>query len=151
MTRINSAIPVRNLTDEHLLAEHREIKRLPSCYLKAKVSGALKRIPEKFCLGRGHVTFFLDKFAFSMTRYIEIHNECERRDFNVPDYSSLWKVVERNSCWRNYEPTEEECKLLIERIAERIQNSPKKFFHYFGKSITKEQAIELLTNGKVEI
>ena len=28
MTRINSAIKARLLTDEHLLAEHREIKRL---------------------------------------------------------------------------------------------------------------------------
>lgn len=34
MTRINSAINVKNLTDEHLLAEHREIKRLPALYLK---------------------------------------------------------------------------------------------------------------------
>ena len=145
MTRINSAIPVRSLTDEHLLAEHREIKRLPSCYLKAKTSGALQRIPKKFCLGTGHVTFFLDKFAFSMTRYMTIHKECEERGFNVPDYSPLWKVVERNSCWRNYEPTEEERKLLVERISERIQNSPKEFFHYFGERITKERAIELLT------
>lgn len=99
MTRINSAIPVRRLTDEHLLAEHREIKRLPSCYLKAKTSGALQRIPKKFCLGTGHVTFFLDKFAFSMTRYMTIRKECEERGFNVPDYSPLWKVVEKNSCW----------------------------------------------------
>lgn len=76
MTRINSAIPVKRLTDEHLLAEHREIKRLPSCYLKAKTSGALQRIPKKFCLGTGHVTFFLDKFAFSMTRYMTIRKEC---------------------------------------------------------------------------
>ena len=30
MTRINSAISVRRLTDEHLLAEHREIKRVPA-------------------------------------------------------------------------------------------------------------------------
>lgn len=37
MTRINSAIPVKKLTDEHLLAERREIKRLQSCYLKAKI------------------------------------------------------------------------------------------------------------------
>lgn len=145
MTRINSAISVSRLTDEHLLAEHREIKRLPSYYLKAKTSGALQRIPKEFCLGTGHVTFFLDKFAFSMTRYMEIRNECERRGFNVPDYSPLWKVVERNSCWRNYKPTKEERKLLVGRISERIQSSSKDFFHYYGERITKERAIELLT------
>ena len=27
--RINCGIPVENLTDEHLMAEHREIKMLP--------------------------------------------------------------------------------------------------------------------------
>ncbi len=30
MTRINVSINVKALTDEHLLAEHREIKRLPN-------------------------------------------------------------------------------------------------------------------------
>ena len=46
MTRINSAIPVKCLTDEHLLAEHREIKRLPYCLRKAIVSGSIDKIPE---------------------------------------------------------------------------------------------------------
>lgn len=55
MTRINSAIPVKNLTDEHLLAEHREIKRLPYFLSKAIQSGSINNIPEKFTLGKGHV------------------------------------------------------------------------------------------------
>ena len=48
MTRINSAIHVKCLTDEHLLAEHREIKRLPYCLRKAIVSGSIYKIPVKF-------------------------------------------------------------------------------------------------------
>ena len=48
MTRINSAITVRRLTDEHLLAEHREIKRLPACFVKSYTSGALKIIPKEY-------------------------------------------------------------------------------------------------------
>lgn len=93
MTRINSAISVRCLTDEHLLAEHREIKRLPDCFVKSYISGALKRIPNKFCLGTGHVTFFLNKAQFTLDRYKQIHEECIRRGFNVPDYSENWKQV----------------------------------------------------------
>lgn len=146
MTRINSAISVRNLTDEHLLAEHREIKRLPACYLKAKTSGALKRIPKEFKLGTGHVTFFLDKFAFTYVRYKTIHNECLRRGFKVTDYSDLWRAVGRTSQWKSYEPTKEEEELLIHRITDRIQGSSKTFFHYEGKAITKGEAIEILTN-----
>lgn len=34
---------------------------------------------------------------------------------------------------------------IIERITERIMKSPKKVWHYYGKPITKEQAIKLLT------
>ena len=59
MTRINSASPVEHLTDEHLLAEHREIKRLPSVLKKANTQTI--KIPAKFCLGPGHVKFFLNK------------------------------------------------------------------------------------------
>ena len=31
MTRINCGIPPEELSDKHLLAEHREIKRIPNC------------------------------------------------------------------------------------------------------------------------
>lgn len=145
MTRINSAISVRNLTDEHLLAEHREIKRLPACYLKAKTSGALKRIPKEFKLGTGHVTFFLDKFAFTFKRYQELYVECLRRGFQVTDFIQNWLDVDiERSNWKSYEPTKEEQELLIQRITDRIQGSSKTFFHYEGKAITKDKAIEIL-------
>lgn len=147
MTRINSAISVKCLTDEHLLAEHREIKRMPSYFLKAQTSGALKRIPNVFCLGTGHVTFFLDKFQFTLNRYKQIHEECVNRGFNVPDYSNNWKIVSLKDCWNNYIPTNKEKELLIERISERISNSTKTSFHYIGKSITKSEAISLLNNN----
>ena len=40
MTRINCGVAVEQLTDEHLLAEHRELKRLPSVDDKEDVSDA---------------------------------------------------------------------------------------------------------------
>ena len=87
MTRINSSIKVRLLTDEHLLAEHREIKRLPTFYKKRINSGkSLLNLPKEFTLGTGHVLFFIDKGAFTLKRYLEIHNECLTRGFNVEDY-----------------------------------------------------------------
>ena len=93
MTRINSAIPVKCLTDEHLLAEHREIKRLPYNLKKALESGSVKKIPKEFKLGRGHVLFFLDKQKFVQDRYSEIFNECVYRGFDVQCYITNWKVV----------------------------------------------------------
>lgn len=150
MTRINSAISVENLTDEHLLAEHREIKRLPDNFLKALKSGALRRIPREFCLGTGHVTFFLDKQLFLLKRYYQIRTECVRRGFNVEDYSDNWLGLEDymqgRGCWYDYMPTDKERKLLQSRICECINASTKPNFHYYGKIISKQTAI-MLTNA----
>ena len=148
MTRINSAIPVNNLTDEHLLAEHREIKRLPDCFIKALYSGSIKRISTIFCLGAGHVTFFLDKNLFTLKRYQELHKECIERGFRVENYSINWNNIDKIAYpeyFKDYSPTPEERRLLIERITERIQGSSKDCFHYYGKRITKCEAISLLT------
>lgn len=147
MTRINSAISVQNLTDEHLLAEHREIKRLPDNFLKALKSGALRRIPKDFCLGTEHVTFFLNKQQFLMKRYEQIHAECLRRGFNVEDYSKNWyslaNCMAHHNCWNDYTPTNDEKVLLDIRICERTTASRKKYFHYYGKPISKKVACSL--------
>ena len=145
MTRINSAIPVECLTDEHLLAEHREIKRLPYNLQQAIQSGSIKRIPEKFTLGKGHILFFLDKQEFITSRYLDIHNECKERKLNVQYYYFNWHNVSPEY-FNDYTPTDEERQLLIERITERIKNSPKKSWHYYGNEISKDEAINLLDN-----
>ena len=145
MTRINSAIPVKNLTDEHLLAEHREIKRLPYCLIEAIKSGSINHIPEKFTLGKGHVLFFLDKLYFCFDRYMDLYYECLARGFKVRCYFDNWLSDDNHEYFLGkYTPTEEEHKLLIERISDRIMNSRKKVWHYYGKAISKEEAVELL-------
>lgn len=143
MTRINSAIPPKYLTDEHLLAEHREIKRLPYNLQQAIKSGNIKKVPNKFTLGKGHVLFFVNKQRFLLSRYWEILGEASNRGFNVINYYTNWFGID-NEYWQDYKPTKEEEQLLIERISERIMNSPKKVWHYYGKPITKEEAIKLL-------
>ena len=70
MTRINAGIPVECLTDEHLLAEHREIKRLPDVIKRWENSKRRTPPPSKFTLGKGHVLFFLYKQKFILERYI---------------------------------------------------------------------------------
>lgn len=146
MTRINSAIPVENLTDEHLIAEHLEISRLPGCLLRAIKSGSVNKIPKEFTLGEGHVTFFIDKSGFTKKRFIEIHNECLKRGFNVQDYSNSWDVCD-DIYMNDYKPTKKEYNILLDRIEERIINSPKKYFHYNHERISKELAIKIIKNG----
>lgn len=142
MTRINSAIPVKYLTDEMLLAEHREIKRLPSVLSKAIQCNSVSKVPNKFCLGTGHVKFFLNKMLFIFNRYKIIKDECELRKFNITDYSSNFLNID-DKYMNDYTPTEGEYSLLKERITERINNSNKQYFHYYGKRISKTEAISL--------
>jgi len=146
MTRINSAIPVQHLTDEHLLAEHREIKRLPYCLGRSLKSRSKRRIPSEFCLGTGHVLFFLDKMKFVSRRYKELYAECCKRGFTVTDYSSNFENISMDYL-NDYIPTNNERELLIKRITERLKNSLKLSWHYCGKKISKEEAIEML-NGE---
>lgn len=148
MTRINSAIPPKCLTDEHLLAEHREIKRLPAYLNKAILSGNIKCIPSKFTLGHGHVLFFLDKMEFIRWRYSEIYLEAIIRGFNIIKYHSNFQCQDDVllKYWNTYNTSNEEKQLLITRIKQRIIDSKKKYWHYYRKPITKEEAIKLLDN-----
>lgn len=74
MTRVNSAIPVKLLCDELLLAEHREIKRLPKVLEKSLRTRGLCNIPESFVLGTGHVKC-LEKAKDSLTSIVEYHTK----------------------------------------------------------------------------
>ena len=73
MTRINVGIPPIELVNKHLLAEHREIKRIPNCVAKGKYN--MDGIPERFKLGKGHVKFFYNKLLYLKKRYIRIIRE----------------------------------------------------------------------------
>ena len=88
MTRINVGIQPAELNDQHLIAEHREIKRIPNCVAKGKYN--MEGIPNKFKLGTGHVKFFYNKLLYLKFRYASLHTECIRRGFNVQNYIGAW-------------------------------------------------------------
>lgn len=117
MTRINIGYPVAKLTTKHLIAEHREIKRIPNTIQSGKAK--IRDIPNSFRLGTGHVKFFYDKCLYLLNRYKQIHQECLHRGFKVEDYSSAWNGVPKE-LMNDYEPTREDCKLIEDRIQERL-------------------------------
>jgi len=82
MTRIN-LVPVEELCDQHLLAEHRELKRIPNCLLKGILKTDYADRPSVFTLGKGHVKFFTNKLGWLWRRYNQLHAECLARGFNV--------------------------------------------------------------------
>lgn len=119
MTRINLGIPPAQLTNKHLIAEHRELKRIPNAISKGKYN--LKNIPSQFTLGKGHVSFFYDKLGYLKDRYVDLYNECLVRGFNVQNYEASWDGVPQD-LMNGYIPTARDIELIRERIAERLAN-----------------------------
>jgi|TARA_B110000444_G_scaffold213268_1_gene210014 deoxyribonuclease (pyrimidine dimer) len=135
LTRIN-IVPVEELTDQHLMAEYREIFMIGSALqisLKSK-NWDPKRIPDKFTLNTGHVTFFYDKGQYLYKRYQQIQKELTKRNFNL-DKSRLFKVTQfPTEYYNDWEPTKEDQAIVWQRIEERIQQKPEWYRHY-GVSI----------------
>ena len=119
MTRINVNIRAKELCREHLLAEHREIKRTPNKVSKGKYS--LIGIPKEFCLGTGHEKFFYNKLGYLKKRYEELYSECISRGFSVEYYGNAWKEVPKD-LMGGYLPTSRDRSILIDRINERIED-----------------------------
>lgn len=121
MTRIN-LVPPAELCDQHLLAEHRELTRIPNAVAKGKFS--LKGQPEDYKLGEGHVRFFFNKLTFLKKRYDSLHEECLARGFNVQYFWSS-DLPNEPTLGLDYEPTETALKANRERIEIRMPTKPR--------------------------
>jgi hypothetical protein len=121
MTRIN-LIPPRNLSSKHLVAEYREIARVPQNLRKSlsrKTPFSEAEIPPKYVLGKGHVKFFYDKMFFLADRFDAIVKEMLRRGYN-PQYRDSSIFLQCDDKFKNnYEPDEEAIELNVKRIKER--------------------------------
>lgn len=122
MTRIN-VVSVTELCDQHLLAEHRELTRIPNDIVKREGNVPLSTA-KAYLLGAGHVTFFRNKLKFLKNRYDALHQECLDRGFNVV-YKWPDKVSEYAELWQDYAVTEEDILLNQKRIQERMPENPR--------------------------
>lgn len=115
MTRINAGISPVELPSRLLLAEIREIKRIPNLINKGKYN--LNDIPDKFTLGTGHVKFFYNKGFYLYRRYLSLRNEALRRGFNVNNFIDAWRGYppELYNDWDDKEARND----LVERIREK--------------------------------
>jgi deoxyribonuclease (pyrimidine dimer) len=116
MTRINVGIPVKKLTKAHVIAEHREIKRIPNCIVKGRYN--MKGQPEEFTLGTGHVKFFYDKCGYLKKRYEELYARCIELNVNATYFGDAWDDVPKEFMG-DYTPTDRDREILIERLIER--------------------------------
>lgn len=122
MTRINVGVKPKELCRQHLLAEAREMKRIPNVVAKGKFN--LKGQPKEFTLGTGHVKFFYDKLGYLKQRYEEVYAECLERGYNVTYFGNAWDNVPQH-LMGEYTPTLKDRTITLARIEERLMNMNK--------------------------
>lgn len=116
MTRINLVSP-SELCDKHLLAELRELKRIPNAISRGRFS--LENQPTAYVLGTGHVKFFYDKLMFLFLRYKALYSESVDRGFKC-QYMWPQDLDYSPELWNDYAPTQEAIELNRQRIKDRM-------------------------------
>lgn len=119
MTRINVGVKPYELSRQHLIAEHREITRIPNAVRAGRFSD--KGIPSKFKLGTGHVKFFYYKLLYLKHRYESLYDECMSRGYKVtPKHDAFSTNGIGPNHWQDYTPTDRDRQIIQQRIEERL-------------------------------
>lgn len=132
MTRINT-IPVQQLTDQHLMAEYRE---LPMVMASARRSSPNRYKPAtKYTLNSGHVLFFYNKKRYLLNRWLDLIAELYDRGFNIsPDNRIVhWNALDKFP-QTDWIPDQHAIDLNTERIDERI-NMKRNWYRYRGQPL----------------
>jgi len=132
MTRIN-VIPVEELTDQHLMAEYRELPMVMTSARRSKVDTF--KPSDKYTLNRGHVMFFYNKKNYLMNRWLSLIDELVKRGYNIdPSQRRVyWKELDKFP-QIDWQPDEYARKVNLERIKERIAKQPE-WYRYHKKPL----------------
>lgn len=127
MTRINLVDP-QELSDQHLVAEYREIFMVGSALQRSLKSKnwlhTKKNLPRDFTLNGGHVKFFYDKGKYLDLRYSALIAEMKRRGMN-PDPERKFKTYQwPDDLYNDWTPDDKDLSIVRARIDERIQAKP---------------------------
>lgn len=136
MTRIN-IVPVKELFDQHLIAEYREITMVPAALkrtLNSKKGLDKTKINKKYTLNQGHVYFFYDKGKYLDKRYKKLIKEMKKRGFKPDSKRKFPKnIFIENNLYKDWEATLQDYKLIRKRIEYKIKKKP----NWYKKTITK--------------
>ena len=135
MTRINVIDP-KDLTDQHLMAEYRELPMVMGSLRRSlKSKRGLPKIPNQYTLNAGHVTFFYNKGKFLYNRYQLLIKHLQERGYVLdPDRKADFSVFIENGLNGDWTPNNHAHVINKQRINERIAAKPH-WYRYYGKSI----------------
>ncbi len=127
MTRINLINP-KELSDQHLIAEYREIFMVGSALQRSLNSpnwnNRKTSLPTNFTLNKGHVKFFYNKGKYLHDRYLKIVSEMKRRGMNPDPNRKFKKEQWPDELYKDWEPKPQDIKLIQERIQSKIDLKP---------------------------
>jgi deoxyribonuclease (pyrimidine dimer) len=137
MTRINVIDP-KYLTDQHLMAEYRELPMVMSSLRRSLASKTgLKKIPEQYTLNTGHVSFFYPRGKFLKKRYEAIVQELRARGYELdPTRKADFSVFTDNNLYGDWEPDHQALTTNVARVKERILQKPH-WYRYKGRLIVE--------------
>ena len=127
MTRINLIKP-GELSDQHLVAEYREIFMVGSSLqrsMKSKSwSKTINNIPKNFTLNKGHVTFFYNKGKYLDKRYQKLVNEMKKRGMNPNPGRKFKKDQWPKELYNDWQPKQKDYEIIRKRIDEKVSLKP---------------------------
>jgi len=122
MTRINAGISPKDLCDQHLLAEWRELPRIRHLSWKYSLHPDRLSRHKNFKLGAGHMLFFADKGLYLAERHRCISDEMIDRSMHPSPAllitPSAFPMIMRH----NWKPTARDRQIVMERIRDRLTN-----------------------------
>ena len=127
MTRIN-LVPITELSDQHLVAEYREIFMVgPSLQRSLKSPNWNKTketLPKEFTLNKGHVKFFYNKGKYLYNRYLELIKEMKNRGMNPDPLRKFKREQWPDELFNDWMPSANDLEIIRERIQLRIKQKP---------------------------
>lgn len=136
MTRINLINP-EQLTDQHLLAEYRELPRIFWIVRKKLEEKKEINVWKEYKMWTWHVIFFYDKLLFLQKRLEKITLECQKRKFQISFTENIDLSDFPENLKKDFLPTKKDLEISEKRIQEKL-DSKKNFYKYYWKLIDEK-------------
>jgi deoxyribonuclease (pyrimidine dimer) len=146
MTRVNIVDPSL-LTDQHLMAEARELPHVFSYVERHYHPSKIKNVAPTYTLNAGHVTFFINKLEYVYSRMFllveELHKRGVDKQFDINTWNSRYAAFS-TVLKQNYTPSIAEVEVNVERIVARIMEKPT-WYRYNREPlfVTEDLAVKL--------
>lgn len=130
MTRINVIDP-RKLTDQHLMAEYRELPRVFGYAYNA--IGRNVNAPKNYIMGTGHVAFFYDKTPWLVERHAAIVSELLKRGYDLKRTDALVSVEGYPPS--DWSPSPVDVEVNMERLRLRLREKNGTFYTHYKQTV----------------